>query len=100
MHHIAVLILPMHMCILTIYAPLQVLGCKLIRTRDNPEYKYTLAFLGKLVYKHCPTCLSSCCGAEVAPPPVCSRWQVPAGAAARCCAELRSSPSVLSVLGS
>jgi lactoylglutathione lyase len=23
-----------------------VLGCKLIRTRDNPEYKYTLAFLG------------------------------------------------------
>ena len=24
----------------------QVLGMKLLRTRDNPEYKYTLAFLG------------------------------------------------------
>lgn len=24
----------------------EVLGCKLLRTRDNPEYRYTLAFLG------------------------------------------------------
>ena len=25
----------------------EVLGMKLIRTRENPEYKYTLAFLGE-----------------------------------------------------
>ena len=27
--------------------PRQVLGCRLLRTRDNPEYKYTLAFLSE-----------------------------------------------------
>jgi lactoylglutathione lyase len=25
----------------------EALGMKLLRTRDNPEYKYTLAFLGE-----------------------------------------------------
>ena len=33
--------------------PAEVLGMKLLRTRDNPEYKYTLAFLGEAAALHC-----------------------------------------------
>lgn len=42
----------------------EALGCKLLRKKDNPEYKYTLAFLGygledestvfELTYNWCP----------------------------------------------
>ena len=44
----------------------EALGCKLLRKKDNPEYKYTLAFLGygpedestvfELTYNWCARC--------------------------------------------
>lgn len=41
------------LCLLRLHVLLaEVLGMRLLRTRDNPEYKYTLAFLGEAVQYH------------------------------------------------
>lgn len=39
----------------------EALGCTLIRTRDNPDNKYKLAFLGMLLHTACILAVSVAC---------------------------------------
>ncbi len=49
----------------TALAHAEVLGMKLLRTRDNPEYKYTLAFLGGYTPPSCCCPLLLACSASL-----------------------------------
>lgn len=57
----------------------EVLGMKLLRTRDNPEYKYTLAFLG--AYRSCVAAVPSNSGStQQDVDQRCHNWQPPGSA--------------------